>query len=127
MKRLLDESDHEDDSDDSDDYDDEDGLRKKGKRKRNEKPKKVIESSRIDWRLFFYAIQVYANAKISNKGYDTSQFVSSFRKALVPIGNQSSMSFGSGNSEHVSDEIRREISGIFTVGSIYSITSGSTI
>lgn len=86
-----------------------------------------MKPSRIDGRLFSYVIQVYANAKISNKGYDTSQFVSSFRKALVPIGNHSSISFGSGNSEHVSDGIRREISDIFTVGSIYSITSVSTI
>ncbi|CAF0735745.1 unnamed protein product [Adineta ricciae] len=79
-KRLVDTSDYEDDSDD---YDDDEGSKRNGKRKRNEKPKKV-----------------YANAKISNKGYDTSQFVSSFRKALVPIGNQPSFTFGSDNSEH---------------------------
>jgi hypothetical protein len=56
---------------------------------------------------FHSKIQVYANAKISNKGYDTSQFISSFRKALVPIGNHSTISFGSGNSEHVSYRIRK--------------------
>ena len=70
-------------------------------------------------------MQVYANAKISNKGYDTSQFVSSFRKALVPIGNQSSISFGSNNSEHVSfiPIIETKNSVINHLGSIYSIIS----
>ncbi|CAF2439236.1 unnamed protein product [Rotaria sp. Silwood2] len=78
-KRLIDCSDYENDSDDDDD----DGSKTNGKRKRKEKPKKI-----------------YANAKISNKGYDTSQFISSFRKALVPIGNSPSINIGSGNSEH---------------------------
>ncbi len=39
-KRLVDGSDYENDSDD---YDDDDGLKRKGKRKRIEKPKKVIK------------------------------------------------------------------------------------
>ncbi|CAF0955238.1 unnamed protein product [Adineta steineri] len=81
-KLLIDCSDDEEDSDGYDDDDDE-GSKRNGKRKRKEKPKKV-----------------YANAKISNKGYDTSQFVSSFRKALVPIGNYPSITIGTGNSEH---------------------------
>lgn len=58
--------------------------------------------------LSSHTYQVYANAKISNKGYDTSQFVSSFRKALVPIGNQPSFTFGSGNSEHVSRRMNED-------------------
>lgn len=107
-KQLVDGSDYESDSDDDDEYDDEDGLRKKGKRKRIEKPKKVNESSFATFvQCSSCQMQVYANAKISNKGYDTSQFVSSFRKALVPIGNHSTISFGSGNSEHVSNDNRQ--------------------
>ncbi|CAF5058393.1 unnamed protein product, partial [Rotaria magnacalcarata] len=82
-KQLNDSSDYENDSDDYDDDDDGDGSKRNGKRKRKEKPKKV-----------------YANAKISNKGYDTSQFISSFRKALVPIGNHPVIMIGSMNSEH---------------------------
>ncbi len=84
-------------------------MRKKGKRKRkrNEKPKKVFTKNDFIRFNFHSKIQVYANAKISNKGYDTSQFISSFRKALVPIGNHSTISFGSGNSEHVSYRIRK--------------------
>lgn len=111
---------HEDDSDyenDSDDYDDDGSSNRKGKRKRNEKPKKV-----------------YANAKISNKGYDTSQFVSSFRKALVPISNHTLVSFGSNNSEHVrrkfsNFECKKKKENLFVIvsGSIYSIASFTTI
>ncbi|CAF1046224.1 unnamed protein product [Rotaria sp. Silwood1] len=80
-KRFIDCSDYENDSDDSDE--DDDGSKRNGKRKRKEKPKKI-----------------YANAKISNKGYDTSQFISSFRKALVPIGNYPLINIGCSNSEH---------------------------
>ncbi len=107
---MVDSSDYENDSDDDeDDYDDEGGMKRKGKRKRKEKPKKVLRKRKIFLLNFHFEIQVYANAKISNKGYDTSQFVSSFRKALVPIGNQTTISFGSGNSEHVSYRISKFI------------------
>lgn len=64
---------------------------------------KKFESSfmHMNHRSLISFSKVYANAKISNKGYDTSQFISSFRKALVPIGNYSIISFSSSNSEHV--------------------------
>ena len=54
-KRLVDTSDYEDDSDD---YDDDEGSKRNGKRKRNEKPKKVRQVQNISLKtsIFSYVL-----------------------------------------------------------------------
>ncbi|CAF1121335.1 unnamed protein product, partial [Didymodactylos carnosus] len=72
-------------NEDNDDYGEDDGKSKKRKRK---EPKMRKPSK---------------NANISNKGYDTSQFLNPFRKALMPITNEKISFTPNVVSESVSD------------------------